>query len=89
MRLNLILTFIFFLIFTLSGFSQKVSGYVYEILENSKTPLVGANVYQARTTNGTSTDENGYFILKLKPVNHSMLVFSYVGYQNDTVHVQD
>ena len=89
MRLKTILIFIFLVLASLHGFSQKVSGYVYEMLENTKTPLIGANVYQAHTTNGTSTDEKGFFNLNLENDANKMLVISYVGYLNDTVNVND
>jgi hypothetical protein len=59
------------------------------VLEGSKTPLIGANVHQAYTTNGTATDELGFFEIKLESAYHDMLVFSYVGYLDDTVHIHE
>lgn len=57
------------------------------VLDENGDPLVGANVYWAHTTNGTSTDLNGEF--ELEPVHSTkLLVTSYVGYHNDTTEVK-
>jgi len=85
-RFIFLVSLIFYSVF---GYTQKISGYVYEMLENSKSPLVGANVYQANTTNGTVTNNEGFFSLNLKRDKHDLLVVSFVGYQNDTLHVHE
>lgn len=57
------------------------------VLDENGEPLVGANVYWAHTTSGTSTDANGQF--KLEPVHSTkLLVTSFVGYHNDTTEVR-
>lgn len=84
MKIKLILIVI--LLTAASGFSQSYSGYVYEIVESKKMPLVGANVHQSSSTNGTSTNEEGYFILNLQPSGEKLLVVSYIGYLNDTIN---
>lgn len=57
------------------------------VLDQNGEPLVGANVYWAHTTFGTSTDINGEF--ELEPVHTTkLLVTSYVGYHNDTTEVK-
>lgn len=66
--------------------AQRVEGKVFEAASNGKEPLEGANVVWAGTVNGTVTDAEGYFSLPLNGKDH-LLVFSYVGYQNDTLHV--
>lgn len=55
--------------------------------DNGKmTPLPGVNVYWLNTTVGTITNENGNFAIS--PLNdRQQLVFSFVGYRNDTVEV--
>jgi outer membrane receptor for ferrienterochelin and colicin len=65
--------------------AQKVSGHVYEMLEDNKNPLVGANIFQINTTNGTSTDLEGFFSFDLIKKEKDQLIISYVGYQNDTL----
>ncbi len=51
-------------------------------------PLVGASVYWAGTNIGASTDADGNFTLH-KVKNHNLLVASFLGYVNDTLHVTD
>ncbi len=89
MKLKLISILVVFLSVTFDAYSQKVSGYVYEILENSKSPLIGANVYQANTTNGTVTNQEGFYSMELNNTEQQYLVFSFVGYQNDTIPVTE
>jgi outer membrane receptor for ferrienterochelin and colicins len=89
MRIKILLIFIYIFVTISNIVAQKISGYVYEVLEGSKTPLIGANVHQAYTTNGTATDELGFFEIKLESAYHDMLVFSYVGYLDDTVHIHE
>lgn len=66
--------------------AKSVEGWVYD-KNSKKTPLIGVNVYWSGTTKGTATDANGYFKLE-KNLSDQSLVFSYVGYQNDTLLVQ-
>ncbi len=70
-------------------FSQiKYSGTVYELLENKKEAIAGANVYWLGTTTGTTTNSSGLFeILPFNGVNQ--LIVSFVGYQPDTINVND
>ena len=70
-------------------YAQQVSGYVYEMLESSKLPLTGANVYEVNNTNGTVTDQNGYYSINIQSQKNRLLVFSFVGYENDTIRVEE
>lgn len=56
------------------------------VLDDTGETLVGANVYWANTTHGTTTDAAGHFSL---PYDRSTktLVVSYMGYHNDTTRV--
>ncbi|MGQ7869559.1 TonB-dependent receptor [Sunxiuqinia sp. sy24] len=66
---------------------NQVSGQVVENSEDGeKEPLVGVNVYWAGTTLGTSSNEHGRFQLE-RSRQTDQLVFSYVGYQNDTLTI--
>lgn len=51
-------------------------------------PLVGVNLYWLGTQQGATTDTGGYFAIDPLPGN-TLLVFSYIGYHNDTVEVKD
>lgn len=79
---------------------QELTGIVYHYEEHTadehgheahphKEPLPGANVYWARTTMGTSTDKNGIFRLDKPMQKDPVLVISFIGYQNDSIVVED
>ena len=68
------------------GFAQNIiEGTVYEEVNGKKQPLPGANVYWKIANVGTVTDENGHYSIEIHPT-YKCLVFSFVGYVNDTVH---
>ena len=58
-------------------------------VKDSKEPLLGAAVLEKGTTNGTVTDENGKFELKLKDRKTAVLVVSFVGYKSQEVAVNN
>ncbi|WP_455674511.1 TonB-dependent receptor [Phocaeicola sp.] len=58
------------------------------VKDNAGEPVVAANVFWVNTTNGTSTDENGRFVIN-RPSSANKLVVSFIGYENDTVFVKD
>ena len=90
MRFFLVVVVVFHVIaFNAQEKHQPISGHVFELIGNdSVVPLVGANVFYSGTTNGTTSNSAGYFELEHDPSNH-MLVFSFVGYQTDSIHVHD
>ncbi len=57
------------------------------VRDNSGELIAGANVFWANTTNGTTTNEDGYFSLK-KPNSAKLLIVSFIGYENDTILVK-
>ena len=69
-----------------SAFAQNViEGTVYEEVDGKLQPLPGVNVYWKIANVGTVTDEQGHYSLEIHPT-YKCLVFSFVGYLNDTVH---
>ncbi|WP_247235301.1 TonB-dependent receptor [Telluribacter sp. SYSU D00476] len=68
--------------------AQRVTGTVYEqpSADTEKTPLIGASVFWAGTTLGTSTDASGHFSIP-RSAQSNKLVFSFVGYVNDTLSI--
>jgi len=73
----------------LSAQQDTLQGVVAEENEKGKvSPLVGVNVYWLGTTIATQTDENGVFSIQCLHETHS-LVISYVGYQPDTVRIEN
>ena len=72
-KITLVLLFISFS----SLFAQKqISG---NVKDSKGEPLIGVNIAEKGTSNGTSTDVDGGFKIKVK--ENATLVFSYVGYQ--------
>lgn len=71
---------------TLHLYSQKIDGHVFD--GNTGEALVGVNVYWLNTTIGVVTDVNGAFKIEKASDAHHTLVFSYVGYQNDTIAIE-
>lgn len=66
--------------------AQQIEGTVYEPNENEPTPLPGVNIYWKGTQSGTVSDKNGNFSIDASNQTHD-LVFSFVGFENDTLHV--
>ena len=58
------------------------------VLDDKGEPLVGANVWWAGTSVGTTTDAEGLF--EIEPIRKTkLLVTSFLGYRNDTIRVKD
>ena len=84
----LILLFLI-LLWQISVQGQAVHGNVSELNDNQETvPLPFVNVYWSGTQHGTVTDENGDYIISRHGDGDYPLVFSFVGYANDTLLVK-
>ena len=60
------------------------------VLDDSGSPMIGANVYWAGTGIGVATDLDGNFtLMPLKGGKTNVLVVSFVGFHNDTILVKD
>ena len=68
---------------TVQAQSSKITGYVKD---QSGEPLIGVNVMEKGTTNGTVTDLNGFYSIVVKASN-AVLKFSYIGYKNQEIPV--
>lgn len=68
-------------------FAQELEIRGKVISADDRTELIGANVLEKGTTNGTATDVNGEFRLKVKP--GAILVISYVGYLREEVQISN
>jgi len=67
--------------------NDPVTGYVFETGEDgSPLPLLGANVYWEGSTKGTTSGQDGQFEIPWEEGAHCLVV-SYVGYTNDTLHL--
>lgn len=73
----------------LAASAQRLMGVVIEIDDKGgDQPLPGANVYWLGTTKGTSTKDNGIFIID-RVTESNRLVVSYIGYKSDTIVITD
>ncbi len=78
-----ILTFLSLLSFTLTYAQQEISGTVTDAMG----PVIGATVMEKGTSNGTVTDFDGNF--KLKVDAGKTLVISYIGYNTQELPAKD
>nr|NQU89580.1 carboxypeptidase-like regulatory domain-containing protein [Bacteroidota bacterium] len=77
-------------LYNVDAMGQSASGTVYELDDRKhKVPLVGVNVYWAHNLEGTATDNNGKFNIRKSDQRDNELVFSFVGYQKDTLHLDN
>ena len=68
---------------------KAISGRVFEINnKDSLSPLQGVNIRFLESNTGTTTDNNGVFKLLYSTVN-KQLIFSYTGYQTDTLEIKN
>ncbi len=72
------------LFFVVSLHSQTLSGFVFG---SGHEPLAGVNVYVPGGNNGTISNSDGYYQLRLSAGEHE-IVFSYIGFLNDTLRVR-
>ncbi len=54
---------------------KKVTGTIYD---SNKEPIIGANIIEKGTSNGTITDSNGFFTLNVS--NDAVVKVTYIGY---------
>lgn len=82
-RKNIIL--LIFILFVQLCFSQKftISGYIKD--KATGEDLIGANVMVAGRSIGTSTNAYGFYSLTIDKGDYDV-IFSYIGYNDDTVH---
>ena len=80
LKFRAILTLILLILFLKINAQQqvRVSGIVRDRLSGEK--LIGANIIEQSTTNGTMADYNGYFSIQIK--TSSAIQFSFVGYKS-------
>ncbi|MDD4149267.1 MAG: TonB-dependent receptor [Bacteroidales bacterium] len=79
----------FFIILILSLFATQIFSQVVtgKVVDAKGDPLVGANIVEKGTTNGTSANENGRFTIEITQ-KEAVLLFSFVGYLDSEVIVE-
>lgn len=78
---------IFSLFIFTQSYSQTITGYVYDA--ESKEPLIAVNVLQVGTTNGTTTNREGYFELNLIESDKYSISISYIGFDLKIIDVEE
>lgn len=73
---------------SLLGVSSSAQNVAGVILDNNDAPLIGASVWWANTTVGEATDLEGNFSIH-RVKGYNQLVASYIGFQNDTILVNN
>lgn len=81
-QLFTLLAFFSITFFSISALAQKLSGKIID--GKTKEPLNGASIVVKGTTNGTTTGNDGSFVLENVPKG-SILIASYVGYATKEV----
>jgi hypothetical protein len=66
--------------------AQSLKGRI--IASDTRKPVVSANVFLSNTSIGTTTNENGEFILQHFPAGRYDMVVSFIGYESYTISVQ-
>ncbi len=73
-----------FVLLTISIQAAQISGFVRDA--QSGEVLIGANVWEKNQNAGTSTDNRGYFSIKVNAP--CLLTVSYIGYQTQNISIQ-
>ncbi len=81
----LILQFLFTSFLLAQDYNTTISGYVYD--KDTNEPIENVNVYISNTTFGSSTDINGYYIIKSAPPAFHELVLTVVSYKTETKNI--
>lgn len=58
------------------------------VKDSAGETIPGANVFWLNTNQGATTKEDGSFSI-IKPSKSHMLVVSFIGFENDTIHIDD
>lgn len=85
LSIKLLLSFLLISLFHFLAFAQDAKTLSGTITDTSGEPIIGANVTEKGTTNGTITDLNGYFTLKAS--SRSTLTISFIGYTEVNIPV--
>lgn len=84
---RLLLSVIFLFLLPLGAHAQMASieGYVYD--EESKEPIIGANVFINNSTIGSATDLKGYYQISKVPMGKFELVVTYISHKSQTIPI--
>jgi len=72
------------LLFSIAAITQQITGTVKELVNGELKTIPGVNVHWLDSQIGTITGSDGEFVI-VHPTGYRYLIFSYVGYQSDTL----
>jgi len=78
----------YLLIFLLLSFLTSHSQITGRVTDTVGNPLQNVNVYDEGTFNGTTTNANGEFKLKLEQTKESYLIFKFLGFQTEKRQIE-
>ena len=67
---------------------EEIKGQIYSKLNEDLIPISGVNVYWLDTSKGTISNEDGRFFIP-KNNNTNKLILSFIGFQTDTLLVEN
>ena len=70
----------------LTGYKQTFIKITGKVIDMNKEPVIGASVVEKGTTNGTITDLNGFFELKVSSPD-AVIEITYIGYKKEIVRI--
>jgi hypothetical protein len=73
--------------FSLAGFSQVSRQIAGRISDEKNEPLANVSVILKGTKEGTTTDSKGGYSIKIPDAGNTILVFSFIGYENQEISV--
>ncbi|NBC83404.1 MAG: SusC/RagA family TonB-linked outer membrane protein [Bacteroidetes bacterium] len=81
------LTILFLLLFVWqTAYTQESRTITGKVVDENKTPLIGANIKVKNTLKGTVTDVNGEFSLEVESDDETIVV-SYIGYESTELNI--
>lgn len=83
-KITLLIVFLFLLFTVIKAQKITISGYVKD--SKSGEVLIGATVYNANIKEGTSTNTYGYYSLTIPDNDSISLIFSFIGYESQTIY---
>jgi len=87
MQRSLIVCTVLLLLCAFGAIAQEKKAVSGTVSDEKGSPLIGVSVLEKGTTNGTSTQVDGKFTIKVS--SNAILVFSYIGYQKKEVAAED
>ena len=82
---KILIIFVFiFSAWVLQAQKYTLSGFIYD--KSSGEPLLGANIYDAVTYEGTTSNNYGFYSLTLSPGSKT-IIYSFVGYRQEKLNI--